>query len=87
MSTPIEIRSPVPAVVSAYQAQAALLSAGVLDVVVAAVTAAGPGAELAWAKATEFQRASPMVAAIAAEMKWSDTFVDDLFRRAARITA
>ena len=85
--SPIEIRRPVPSVVSAYQAQAALLANGVLDQVIASVVAAGPGAELAWGKVIEIRRSSPLVSAIVLDLGWSEEFVDDLFRQAARITA
>lgn len=75
------------AVVSRFQAMAALLDAGLLSQVNTALADAGPLAQLAWAEATEFRRNSPTIAGLAAGLGLTDTQVDDLFRAAALITA
>lgn len=72
---------------SRFQARAALHIAGLLPQVEAAVAAADPLVQIAWADATEFQRASPTIAALAVAVGLTDTQVDDLFRAAMQITA
>ncbi|TBW33342.1 hypothetical protein EYW49_20500 [Siculibacillus lacustris] len=80
---------PVPAAVSAFQAKAALLAAGLLDEAQAAVAAAAPIVQLAWSTAQVFERSSPTIATLAAALvpPLTATQVDDLFRAAARISA
>lgn len=73
--------------VSRFQALAALLNAGLLSQVNAALADAGPLAQLAWAEATEFRRNSPTIAGLSAGLGLTDAQVDDLFRAAALITA
>lgn len=84
---PLPEELPVPANVSAFQAKAALLDAGLLADVEMAVAGAGPRAVLAWEYATEFQRSSPTIAALAAGAGITDDMLDDLFRAAAQIRA
>lgn len=76
---------PVPAVISRFQARAALMDAGLLADVELAVGSAGPLAQLAWAEAVEWRRDSPTIAAIAASLDLTDGQLDDLFRAAALI--
>jgi hypothetical protein len=83
----VELQNPVPAVVSRFQARAALHTAGLLEQVEAAVASAGPLAQMAWADAVEFRRDSPTIAALAAEIGLSSAQIDDLFRTAAQIQA
>ena len=73
--------------VSRFQALAALLNAGLLSQVNAALADAGPLAQLAWAEATEFRRNSPTIAGLASGLGLNDMEVDDLFRAAALIIA
>ena len=80
--------APVPEEVSRFQARAALLGAGLLSFVEAAIAASGnPLAQLAWADAQTFRRDSPTVAAMSAVLGLTDAQLDDLFRSAAGITA
>ena len=72
-------------IASRFQAMAALMDAGLLSSVNTALAAAGPLAQLAWAEATEFRRASPTIAAIAAGLDLTPEQVDDLFRAAMKI--
>jgi hypothetical protein len=73
--------------VSRMQARIALLQAGLLDDVEAAV-AAGPRAmQIAWADASEFHRTSPTITALASALSLTDEAVDGLFAAATTITA
>lgn len=75
--------APVPASVTPLQARRALLAAGKLAAVEAAVSAADQATQLAWQYAASFERASPFVASLAAAISLTDAQVDDLFRSAA----
>lgn len=78
----------VPQSVSMFQARTAMRRAGLLASVETAVAAsADPEIQDAWEYATEFHRASPTIAALAAQIGMTDAQVDDLFRVAATITA
>lgn len=77
---------PVPAMVTNYQARAALLNAGLFDAADAAVKASGSAeAVQAWEFANNFYRSSPFVAGLGAGLNLSDARIDDLFRQAATI--
>lgn len=78
---------PVPVSVSRFQARAALHNAGLLTAVEAAVAAADPFTQIAWADATEFRRDSPTIAALAVALGMTGAQLDDLFRAAALIVA
>ena len=85
---PAEITIPpagivVPASVSARQARLALLAAGLLDQVEAAVATAGGSVRIEWEYATVNERASPLLAAIAGALGLTDAQVDALFIAAA----
>lgn len=75
---------PVPQSVSAYQARMALLNAGKLAEVYALVAQLGPTSEayIAWEYGTGVERNSPLMLALAAQLGYSDEFLDDLFRDA-----
>lgn len=75
----------VPSSVSPAQARLALLAAGLLDDVEAAV-AAGPRAmQIAWQNASVIERDSPTVAALAGALGLTDAQLDELFTTAAGI--
>lgn len=74
-------------VVSRFQARVALHNAGLLQSVEAAVAAADPFVQIAWADAVEFRRNSQTIVALAAALSLPDTQVDDLFRAAKLIEA
>lgn len=79
---------PVPVqAVSRFQARAALLAAGLLEKVEAAVAAADPFTRLAWTDATEFRRDSPTIAALADAVGLSGDDLDQLFEAAAGVRA
>lgn len=75
----------VPMVVSALQAQAALMQVGLLDQIEAhmLLPETDPLMKLAWRKAQEFRRDSQFVGAIAALFNLTSKQVDDLFILAA----
>ena len=77
----------VPFTVTPFQAKAALLGAGLLPAVEAAIAAASPIAQLAWSDATEFTRDSPTINSLAAQLGLSSAQVDALFVAAAAIEA
>jgi hypothetical protein len=77
----------VPFNVTPFQAKAALLAAGLLPAVEAAIAAASPIAQLAWTDATGFTRDSPTIAALSAQLGLTSAQVDDLFIAAASIEA
>ena len=71
--------------VSRLQAKIAMMQAGVLPAVEAAVAAADPAVQMAWADAIEFRRFSPTILALSAQIGLTDTQLDDLFRAAALV--
>jgi hypothetical protein len=75
----------VPQVVSPKQARIALLNAGLLDQVQAAVDAAGGATKIAWEYATEISRTDPLIETLAQSLQLTDAQVDQLFTAAAQI--
>lgn len=73
--------------VSRFQAKAALLQAGLLDQVEAAVANADALTQLAWAEALGFERQSPAILGIAQALGWTAEQLDELFAKAVRIRA
>lgn len=66
----------IPQSISRFQARAALLSAGLLTDVEAAVAAADPFAQLAWAEAQEWRRDSPTLLALAHGIGLTEAEID-----------
>lgn len=79
--------SPVPQIVSMRQARLALLDAGLLDDVEAAIiTMAEPqraATQIEWEYSTEVNRTSPTTAMLAGVLGLTDEQIDELFRQAA----
>jgi len=72
--------------VTRYQAKAALMQSGLLPDAEAAVVAMDdPMIDLAWQEAG-FERLSPMVERLGAEMGLTDDELDNLFDQAAKIS-
>ena len=71
--------------VSRLQARVALLQAGLLPQVEAAVAAADPIIQMAWAEAIELRRYSPAILGLASALGLTDAQLDDLFRAAALV--
>lgn len=77
--------APVPASVTPRQARLALLNAGLLDQVEAAI-AAGPRADqITWEFAVDVRRDYPMIANLGTALGFTDAQIDDLFRTAATL--
>jgi hypothetical protein len=84
----------VPQSVSMYQAQFVLYNTpsatagkSLLDLANAAIESAGPLAALAWSKAAQINRDSPMMAQVASALGMTDKQIDDLFVAAAAVSA
>lgn len=77
----------VPSTVTPFQAKAALLQAGLLDTVKAAIASAPAITQLAWSDATEFTRDSPTIVTMAGALGLTSAQVDALFVAAAAIQA
>lgn len=75
----------VPQSVSAYQARAALLGAGLLDAVEYAVVHADRQVQLAWEYATTVRRTSPFITAMSGALGLTDAHLDALFVAAAAV--
>lgn len=75
----------VPASVSPRQARLALLRAGLLDQVEAAIKAGTKQAQIEWEFGLEVRRDHEWLAAVAGQLGLSDAQVDDLFRAAAAL--
>ena len=81
----LRARNPVPQQVTMRQARLALLSAGLLDDVEMVIAAAGRAAQLEWEYAAVVDRSNPAVAAVQQQQALTDTYIDDLFREAAKL--
>ena len=75
----------VPQVITIRQAKLALLAAGLLDDVDAAVSAADRATQIEWEYATEVHRSWPKLTAVQAVAGLTDEQVDDLFIAAAAL--
>lgn len=74
---------PLPLVVSAAQGRLALLDAGLLATVKAAVDQADEATQIWFEYATEWRRDHPILLALGAQVGLSGSAIDDLFRAAA----
>lgn len=75
----------VPQSITPRQARLALLGAGLLSSVDAAVSAADEATRIAWDYATQIDRDNPIIAAMAGQLVMTAAQVDDLFRNAAAL--
>lgn len=74
-----------PLQVTPRQARLALLAAGLLSQVEAAVNAAGGATQITWNYATVIDRRDPMIASIATGLNLTAKQVDDLFAAASAL--
>ena len=74
-----------PQTVTPRQARIALLQAGLLDQVEAAVKAAGGATQITWDYATEINRTDPLITTLGASLKLDDATIDVLFKHAATL--
>ena len=81
----LRARNPVPQQVTMRQARLALLGAGLLDDVEMVIAAAGREAQLEWEYAAAVDRSNPAVAIVQQQQALTDTYIDDLFREAAKL--
>lgn len=88
-ATPEEIAAryaaTIPQVISMRQARLALLGAGVLPTVDAAVAQLGGAAQIEWEYATEVRRDNQLVAHLGAVLGLGEVQIDDLFKQAAAL--
>ena len=81
----LRARNPVPQQVTMRQARLALLGAGLLDDVEMVIAAAGREAQLEWEYAAVVDRSNHAVAIVQQQQALTDTYIDDLFREAAKL--
>lgn len=81
--SPPEMTIEVPVSVSMRQARLALLEAGLLPSVEAAIADAGGSAQIEWEYATELRRDHSLISQMASGLNLRDADVDQLFVRAA----
>lgn len=77
--------SSVPQSVTPRQARLALLGAGLLDQVDAAITVAGGATKITWDWASAIYRNDPLIAAISSGLHLTDAQIDALFTKAATL--
>jgi hypothetical protein len=75
----------VPYSISPGQARMALLNAGLLDQVEAAVAAADKATQIAWQYATEIRRTDPLITTLGTALGLTAAQIDALFVAAAAI--
>jgi hypothetical protein len=75
-------KQPVPQTVTPRQARLALLAAGLLDQVQAAVDAAGGATKITWEYATVIDRNDPMITGIGQALGLTPAQIDNLFANA-----
>jgi len=80
---------PIPASVTRFQALAVLAAGGYLPTIKTYIATLGEDdiTRLAWENATDWERTSPTLNALAAMLGLTDTEVDDLFVAAAQVSA
>lgn len=76
---------PIPTSVTPRQARLALLSAGLLDQVESAVTAAGGATKIAWEYATVINRDDPLIISISSSLGLTAEQIDALIAHAATL--
>jgi hypothetical protein len=79
------VAPPVELSVTPRQARLALLQAGLLDQVQAAVDAAGGATKITWEYALEIKRTDPMITAIGSALNLTPEQIDNLFQLAATL--
>lgn len=84
-SEPVSPPVPIPTVVSMRQARLALLQAGLLATVDAAIAAGTEADQITWEYATEVVRNSPLVVNLSASLGLSEQQLDELFTLAATL--
>lgn len=85
----VPLPTPVPATVTRFQALAILAAGGYLDTVRTYINTLDQNnvQRLAWENATDWERSSPTLNALAQMLGLTDAQVDDLFIAAAQVSA
>ena len=80
---------PIPQSVTRFQALAVLAAGGYLDTIRTYIATLGEDdiTRLAWENATDWERSSPTLNALAAMLNLTSTEVDDLFIAASQVSA
>jgi hypothetical protein len=80
---------PIPSTVTRFQALAVLAAGGYLDTVRTYINTLDPNnvQRLAWENATDWERTSPTLNALATMLNLTSTEVDDLFIAASQVSA
>jgi len=80
---------PIPATVTRFQALAVLAAGGYLDTVRTYINTLDPNnvQRLAWENATDWERTSPTLNALATMLNLTSAEVDDLFVAASQVSA
>ena len=81
--------TPIPQTVTRFQALAVLAAGGYLSTIRTYIATLGENdiTRLAWESASEWERTSPTLAALATMLGLSDAQVDDLFIAASQVSA
>ncbi len=74
-----------PVSITPRQMRLALLRAGILPAVEAALSQAGPEAQIEWAHSLEFRREHPLVISMGAALGFDDAGLDSFFTTASLI--
>jgi hypothetical protein len=82
-NTPAPYVAPVPQTVTMRQANRALLAAGLLDAVNAAIAQSPREAQIDWERAQDVERDNPLVASLAGVLGLDSAALDNLFTVAA----
>ena len=85
LTAPSAPPAPIPQSVTMRQARLALLAAGLLSTVETAIAGVGPAAKIEWDYATEVQRGSGLVPAMATALGLTDAQIDALFVTASTL--
>lgn len=80
-----ELAARVPSVVEMAQARLALLNSGLLDTVESNLASMSQSAQIEWEYRTTVRRDNALVAAMKAQLGWTDEQLDNLFIAAAQL--
>lgn len=82
---PIVVEPFVVTIVTPRQARLALLAAGLLDQVEAAVSSAGGATKITWDYATQISRTDPLITTLGSSLNLTSDQIDNLFLQASTL--
>jgi hypothetical protein len=85
LASTVPVAPTVPQIVTRRQAMLALLAAGKLDTVELQIQNSPRAVQIAWEAAGTFERANPLIKALAPSLGLSDEDIDNLFIEAAKL--